>query len=207
MLRLFGDRRVIHNINVLLIWAGVPAGHCSRFAGVPGIRRHRVPLSGSRVSLAGEVMTRRRARPSGRGIQRVSDRHSGGGKSQLWVKRLLEVPLWSNSMISLRLFTGFFSGAAATRSASRRLLSDWPSAAHLMSWACVCPRNEESAGKRRSNRQRKGGNWLKTTLAQCGLAAAKKKRSYLQAQFHRIKARRGPKKAIMAVVASILTAI
>jgi hypothetical protein len=63
------------------------------------------------------------------------------------------------------------------------------------------------AGKRRSNRQRKGANWLKTTLVQCALAAAKKKGSYLQAQFHRIKARRGPKKAIMAVVASILTAI
>jgi hypothetical protein len=50
-------------------------------------------------------------------------------------------------------------------------------------------------------------NWLKTMLVQCALAAAKKKGSYLQAQFQRIKARRGPKKAIMAVVASILTAI
>ena len=49
--------------------------------------------------------------------------------------------------------------------------------------------------------------WLKTTLVQCAWAAVKKKGSYLQAQFYRIKARRGPKKAIMAVVASILTAI
>src|SRR6059058_651816 len=49
--------------------------------------------------------------------------------------------------------------------------------------------------------------WLKTTLVQCAWAAVKKKDSYLQAQFYRIKARRGPKKAIMAVVASILTAI
>ena len=86
-------------------------------------------------------------------------------------------------------------------------MSRFPSAAHLISWACICPRNDESAGKRRSNRQRKGANWLKTTLVQCALAAVKKKGSYLQAQFHRIKARRGPKKAIMAVVASILTAI
>jgi ribosomal protein L40E len=86
-------------------------------------------------------------------------------------------------------------------------MSWFPSAAHLISWACICPRNDESAGKRRSNRLRKGANWLKTTLVQCALAAAKKKGSYLQAQFHRIKARRGPKKAIMAVVASILTAI
>src|ERR1700730_1985520 len=75
------------------------------------------------------------------------------------------------------------------------------------SWACICPRNEESAGKRRSNRVRKGGTWLKTTLVQCAWAAVKKKDSYLQAQFYRIKARRGPKKAIMAVVASILTTI
>ena len=54
---------------------------------------------------------------------------------------------------------------------------------------------------------RKGGTWLKTTLVQCAWAAVKKKDSYLQAQFYRIKARRGPKKAIMAVVASILTTI
>jgi transposase len=86
-------------------------------------------------------------------------------------------------------------------------MSRFPSAAHLISWACICPRNDESAGKRRSNRQRKGANWLKTRLVQCGLAAAKKKGSYLQAQFYRIKARRGAKKAIIAVVASILTAI
>ena len=86
-------------------------------------------------------------------------------------------------------------------------MSRFPSAAHLLSWACICPRNDESAGKRRSNRVRKGAVWLKTTLVQCAWAAVKKKGSYLQVQFHRIKARRGPKKAIMAVVASILTAI
>jgi transposase len=43
-------------------------------------------------------------------------------------------------------------------------MSRFPSAAHLTSWACICPRNDESAGKRRSNRQRKGATWLKTTL-------------------------------------------
>ena len=86
-------------------------------------------------------------------------------------------------------------------------MSRFTSAAHLISWACICPRNDESAGKRRSNRVRKGSTCLKTTLLQCAWAAVKKKDSYLQAQFYRIKARRGPKKAIMAVVASILTAI
>jgi transposase len=86
-------------------------------------------------------------------------------------------------------------------------MSRFPSAAHLISWAGICPRNDESAGKRRSNRLRKGAPWLKTTVVQCSWAAIKKKGSYVQAQYHRIKARRGPKKAIMAVAASILTAI
>ena len=53
---------------------------------------------------------------------------------------------------------------------------------------------------------RKGAPWLKTTLIQCAWAASRKKRSYLQAQFHRLRARRGAKKAIGAVAASILTA-
>jgi transposase len=86
-------------------------------------------------------------------------------------------------------------------------MSRFPSDQHLVSWSGICPRNDESAGKRRSNRLRKGAPWLKTTLVQCAWAAKNKKDSYLQAQFYRIKARRGPKKAIMAVAASILTAI
>ena len=86
-------------------------------------------------------------------------------------------------------------------------MSRFPSDGHLISWAGICPRNDESAGKRRSNRLRKGAPWLKTTLVQCAWAAVRKKDSYLHAQFFRIKARRGPKKAIMAVAASILTAI
>ena len=85
-------------------------------------------------------------------------------------------------------------------------MSRFPSESHLISWAGMCPRNEESASKRRSNRVRKGAPWLKTTLVQCAWAAVRKKDSYLKAQFLRIKARRGPKKAIMAVAASILTA-
>jgi transposase len=86
-------------------------------------------------------------------------------------------------------------------------MSRFPSHAHLISWAGLCPRNDESAGKRRSNRLRKGAPWLKTTVVQCACAAVKKKNSYVQAFYHRIKARRGPTKAIMAVAASLLTAI
>jgi len=86
-------------------------------------------------------------------------------------------------------------------------MSRFPSHAHLISWAGLCPRNDESAGKRRSNRLRKGAPWLKTTVVQCACAAVKKKNSYVQAFYHRIKARRGPTKAIMAVAASLLIAI
>ena len=85
-------------------------------------------------------------------------------------------------------------------------MSRFPTAGHLISWAGLCPKNDESAGKRRSTRMRKGAPWLKTTLVQCAWAAARKKASYLQAQFHRLRARRGAKKAIGAVAASILTA-
>jgi transposase len=53
-------------------------------------------------------------------------------------------------------------------------MSRFASAAHLLSWTCICPRNDESAGKRRSNRMRKGGTWLKTTLVQCAWAAVRK---------------------------------
>src|SRR5829696_7168200 len=82
----------------------------------------------------------------------------------------------------------------------------FPSAGHLLSWAGLCPRSDESAGKRRSTRLRQGAPWLKTALVQCAWAASRKKGGYLRAQFQRLRARRGPKKAICAVAASILTA-
>jgi len=71
----------------------------------------------------------------------------------------------------------------------------------------MCPRNDESAGKRRSTRTRKGAPWLKTALVTAAWAAVRTKGSYLQGQFLRLKARRGAKKAILAVAASILTAV
>jgi transposase len=85
-------------------------------------------------------------------------------------------------------------------------MSKFPTAGHLLSWAGLVPRLDESAGKRRSTRVRKGAPWLKPVLVQCAYAAARKKNSYLQSQFYRLKARRGPKKAAIAVAASILTA-
>jgi transposase len=85
-------------------------------------------------------------------------------------------------------------------------MSRFPTHRHLISWAGLCPQNDESAGKRRSTRMRKGAPWLKTTLFQCAWAATRKKGGYFQAQFQRLRARRGAKKAIGAVAAAILTA-
>jgi len=83
-------------------------------------------------------------------------------------------------------------------------MSRFPTAAHLVSWAGLCPRNDESAGKRRSTRLRHGAPWLKTNLVQAAWAAARSKNTYLNAQFLRLRARRGPKKAVIAVAASML---
>jgi transposase len=83
----------------------------------------------------------------------------------------------------------------------------FPTAGHLVAWAGLCPAQNESAGKRKSARLRKGAPWLKTMLVQCAWAAKRKKDSYYRAQFFRLQSRRGPQKAICAVAASILTAI
>ncbi len=85
-------------------------------------------------------------------------------------------------------------------------MARFPSAAHLVSWTGLCPRSDESAGKRRSTRLRAGAPWLKTALVTAAWGAVRMKDTYLQAQFHRIRARRGAKKAIVAVAASMLTA-
>jgi transposase len=85
-------------------------------------------------------------------------------------------------------------------------MSRFPTAGHLVSWAGLCPRQQESAGKRLSTRTRPGNPWLKTTLVQVAWVAARTRNTYLRAQFLRLKSRRGPKKAILAVAASILTA-
>ena len=88
-----------------------------------------------------------------------------------------------------------------------RDMSRFPTAGHLVSWAGLCPGQNESAGKRKPARLRKGAPWLKTMLVQCAWAAKRKKDSYYKVQFFRLQSRRGPQKAICAVAASILTAI
>jgi transposase len=86
-------------------------------------------------------------------------------------------------------------------------MSRFATAGHLVAWAGLCPGQNESAGKRKSSRLRKGAPWLKTMLVQCAWSAVKKKDSYYKAQFNRLKSRCGPKKAICAVASSMLTAI
>jgi transposase len=85
-------------------------------------------------------------------------------------------------------------------------MKQFPTAAQLVSWAGLCPQLRESAGKRKSTRVRKGAPWLKPVLVQAAWSAVRKKDSYLRAQFYRLKSRRGPKKAIVAVAASMLKA-
>lgn len=64
-------------------------------------------------------------------------------------------------------------------------MSRFPSANHLVSWACLCPRSDESAGKHRSTRTQRGAGWLKPVLIQVAWAAVRTKDSYERALFHR----------------------
>jgi transposase len=86
-------------------------------------------------------------------------------------------------------------------------LSRFPSAGHLASWAGRCPGNDESAGKRRSGRTRKGNVWLRTALVEAAQAAARTKDTYLAAQYRRLASRRGAKRAAVAVAHSLLVLV
>jgi hypothetical protein len=91
--------------------------------------------------------------------------------------------------------TAAISIVAETRSDMSRV----PTAGHLCSWAAMCPGHNESAGKRRSGRTRKGNRYLRDMLVQASLAAMRKKGSALQARYQRVKRHAGHKKAIVAV--------
>jgi len=86
-------------------------------------------------------------------------------------------------------------------------LTPFATAAHLASWAGVCPGNNESAGKRRSGRTRKGNQWLRSALIQMAWAASRTKNTYLSAHFRRLSVRRGAKRAAVAVSHSLLVIV
>lgn len=83
----------------------------------------------------------------------------------------------------------------------------FPSEKHLASWACLCPGNNISANKRRTGKTRKGQKWLRTALVEAAWAVSRTKETYLGAQFHRLRVRRGPKRAAVATAHSILTIV
>jgi transposase len=86
-------------------------------------------------------------------------------------------------------------------------VDNFPSAKHLASWACLCPGNHMSANKRRSGKRRKGQVWLVSALVEAAHAAAHTHGTYLSAQFKRLAARRGAKRAAVAVAHSILVIV
>jgi transposase len=86
-------------------------------------------------------------------------------------------------------------------------MSHFPTAAHLASWARVCPSNNESAGKRKAGRTGHGNRWLRSALVEAGWAAARSRDTYLATQYRRLAARRGPKRAVLALGHTILVTV
>ena len=84
-------------------------------------------------------------------------------------------------------------------------MSRFPSEHHLAAWAAMCPGNNESAGKRRSGKTSKGSPWLKRALVQAAWAASHTKGTYLAAYYRRLAARRGRKRALVALGHTLLT--
>jgi transposase len=83
-------------------------------------------------------------------------------------------------------------------------MAPFPTAEQAASWACVCPGNDESAGKQRNGRTRKGNPWLRSAICEAAWGASRTKKSYFHAQYKRVQARRGPERALIAVAHSMI---
>lgn len=115
---------------------------------------------------------------------------------------------WAKAAALVQTMPGVATRAAQAILAETGMdMAPFPTARHLASWARLCPGTHESAGKRRPTTIGKGATWLRATLQEAAWAAVRTKTSYYRALYHRLKARRGPKKAIVAVQHAMLVAL
>lgn len=114
---------------------------------------------------------------------------------------------FADTLARLQSAPGIQLRNAQTIAAALPDLSYFPSAHHLASWAGLCPGNNESAGKRRSGKLRKGNEMLREALVEASWAAIRKRDTYLGVTFYRLAARRGRKRAIIAVAHALLISI
>lgn len=132
-----------------------------------------------------------------------------GERAEVAPDQFTETPLsWAQAVTLLTTIPGISQRAAEGVLAEIGAdMTRFPSAKHLASWAGMCPGNNESAGKRLNSRTRRGSPWLRKLLVEAALAASHTKNTYLSAQYRRIAARRGNKKAAIAVGHTIVIII
>lgn len=144
----------------------------------------------------------------GEAVQRGEGEREGNESCSSCLPTSKQGRSWEESVTLLCSIPGINERAARAILAEIGVnMQQFPSAAHLASWAGVCPGNHESAGKRLSGKTRKGDPWLCRLLLQAAHVVARQKQGYLATQYHRIAARRGKKRAGMAVAHSILVII
>jgi len=127
---------------------------------------------------------------------------------QLQAKLEVQLKPYARQMELLDGIPGIDQVIAATIIAEIGIqMSQWPTVGHLTSWAGLCPGQNESAGKRGSSSVRPGNPYLRSALVEAALAVTREKEGYFREKYYRLKARRGHKRAIVAIAHKILVAI